>query len=135
MVGKYGVLGVNENGEILVEICSERTLSIGNTWSQKRLIQKYTREGENGQGWSLIDFVLGDEKSKNLMEYMNVYRGAAGGMSDHYFVEAKVRVKGFWKREREEVTAKRIASELEKEEVREALVILIGNEWDWIRDT
>ena len=24
-------------------------VSIGNTWFEKRLIQKYTREGENGQ--------------------------------------------------------------------------------------
>ena len=78
-----------------------------------------------------------DEKSKNLLEDVNVYRGAAGGMSDHYLVEAKVRMKGFWKREREEVTAKRVVrvSELEKEEVREVFVILIVNEWDRIRNT
>ena len=58
-------------------------------------------------------------------------------MSDHYLVEAKVRMKGFWKREREEVIAKRVVrvSELEKEEVREAFVILIVNEWDRIRNT
>ena len=49
VVGKYGVPGVNENGERLAEVCSERRLSIGNTWFQKRLIQKYTREGENGR--------------------------------------------------------------------------------------
>ena len=49
MVRKYDVLGINENGEKLVEVCSERRLSIGNTWFQKRLIQKYSREGENWQ--------------------------------------------------------------------------------------
>ena len=49
VVGMYGVLVVNENGERLVEVCGERRLSIGNTWFQNRLIQKYTREGENGQ--------------------------------------------------------------------------------------
>ena len=121
VVGKYGVPGVNENGEKLLEVCSERRLSTGNTWFQKRLIQKYTREGENGQERSLIDYVLVDEKSKNLLEGVNVYRGAAGGMSDHYLVEAKVRMKGFQKREREEVIAKRVVrvSELEKEEVRD----------------
>ena len=68
---------------------------------------------------------------------MNVYRGAAGGMSDQYLVKARVRMKGFWKREREKVTAKRVVrvSELEKEKVREAFVILIANEWDRIRNT
>ena len=90
VVGKYGVPGVNENGEILVEVCSERRLSIGNTW-----FQKYTRGGENWQERSLTDYVLVDGKSKNLLEDVNVYRGAAGGMSDHYLVEAKVRMKGF----------------------------------------
>ena len=45
VVGKYGVPGVNENDERLVEVCSEKRLSIGNTWFEKRLIQKYTREG------------------------------------------------------------------------------------------
>ena len=50
MVGKYGVPGVNENGERLVEVCRERRLSIGNTCFQKRLIQKYARKAENGSG-------------------------------------------------------------------------------------
>ena len=102
-VGKYGVPGVNENGERLVEVCCKRRLSIGNTWFEKRLIQKYTREGENGQERSLIDYVLVDEKSKNLLEDVNVYRGAAGGMSDHYLVN----MEGFQKRKREEVITKK----------------------------
>ena len=61
------------------------------------------------------------------MEDVNVYRGVAGGMSDHYLLEAKVRMKGFQKREREEVTAKRVVrkSELQKEEMREVFVTLI----------
>ena len=131
VVGKHGVPGVNENGERLVEVCSKKRLGMGNTWFQKRLIQKYAREGENGQERSLIDYVLVDEKSKNLLKDVNVYGGAAGGMSDHHLAEAKIRMKGFRKREREEVTAKRVVrvSELEKKEVREAFVILIVNEW------
>ena len=43
VVRKFGVPGVNENGEELVEVCSKRRLSIGNTWFSNRLIQKYTR--------------------------------------------------------------------------------------------
>ena len=31
VVRKYGVLGINENGEKLVELCSEKRLSTGNT--------------------------------------------------------------------------------------------------------
>ena len=78
-----------------------------------------------------------EKKSKNLLEDVNVYRGAARGMSDYYLVEAKVRMKGFRKRKSEEVIAKRVVrvSELEKEEVREGFVILVVNEWDRIRNT
>ena len=100
MVGNYGVVGVNENGEILVEVCRKRRLSIANTWFQKNLIQRYTREGEYGQERRLIDYVLVDEKSKKLLEDVNVCKGTAGGMSDHYLVEAKIRMKRFRKRER-----------------------------------
>ena len=101
VAGKYSVPGVNENGERLVEVCSERRLNIGNTWFQKRLTQKYTRECENGGERRVVDYVLADEKSKNLLEDVIVYRGAAGGMSEHHLVEAEVRMKGFRKRERE----------------------------------
>ena len=78
-----------------------------------------------------------DEQSKNLLEDVNVYRGAAEGMSDYYLMEPKVRMKGFWKGKREEVTAKKVAraSELEKKEVKEVFVILIVNEWDRIGNT
>ena len=42
VLGRYGVPGVNDNGERLVEMCSERRLIVGNTWFQKRMIHKYT---------------------------------------------------------------------------------------------
>ena len=42
-----------------------------------------------------------DEKSKNLLEDLNVNRGAVGGMSDHYLMDRKVRMKCFLKREKE----------------------------------
>ena len=54
VIGRFGVPGMNENGEKLVELCSERCLIVENTWFQKKLIHKYTREGENGQERSLI---------------------------------------------------------------------------------
>ena len=137
VLGKYGVPGVNENGERLVEVCTERRMIIGNTWFQKKLIHKYTREGENGQERSLIDYVLVDERSKRLLEDINVYRGAAGGMSDHYLVEAKVKMRGGFKRGRGEAVSKRVikVSEFEKSEVREAFKRLIMNEWERVKNT
>ena len=137
MIGKHGVPGVNENGERLVEVCVERRLIIGNTWFQRKLIQKYTREGVDGQERSLIDYVLIYEKSKRFLEDVNVYRGAAGGMSDHYLVEAKVRMRRCFMRGRGEAVSKRVikVSEFEKSEVREAFQRLLLSEWERVRTT
>ena len=57
------------------------------------------------------------KNNKDFLEDENAYRCAAEGMGDHYLLEAKVRMKAFWRSEREEVTAKRVVrvSELEKE--------------------
>ena len=53
---------------------------------------------------------------------MSVRRGVAGGMSDHYLVEAKVRMDGYSEVQKRLVEDKKVVkvSELEKEEVREA---------------
>ena len=78
-----------------------------------------------------------NEKRKNILEDVNVCGGAARGVSDHYLVEAKIRMKGFRKRDGEEVIAKSVmmVSELQKQEVRKAFLILIVNEFDRIRNT
>ena len=136
VTGKYRVPGVNENGGRLVEMCAERRMIIGNTWFQKRLFQEYTREGEDGQERSLIDYVLVDERSKRSLEEVNVFWGAAGGMSDHYLVKAKVRMKGSFRRDRGEVVNQRVVkvSEFEKVEVREDFERLIVSEWERVKD-
>ena len=137
VIGKFGVPGVNENGERLVEVCAERRMIVGNTWFQKKLIQKYTREGEAGQERSLIDYVLVDERNKRSLEDVNVYRGAAGGMSDHYLVEAKVKLGGCVGRDRRGEVYQRVVkvSEFEKMEEREAFQRLIVSEWERVKDS
>ncbi len=45
-VGGYGVEGVNENGQHLVNICAERGLFLSNTFFQHKMIHRYTWEGE-----------------------------------------------------------------------------------------
>ena len=42
VVGPFGVEGINENGEKLIELCLTNSLMIGNTWFKKRMIHKYT---------------------------------------------------------------------------------------------
>ena len=42
VVGKYGVPGVNESGERLLDMCMEKELVIGNSCFKKKCISKYT---------------------------------------------------------------------------------------------
>ena len=95
VIGKFGVPGINENSECLVEMCVERGLIAWDTCFEKKLIYKYTWERENGGERSLIDYFLIESKYKSCLEAVSVRRGAAGGMSDHYLVDAKVRVNGY----------------------------------------
>ena len=136
VIGIHGVPDVNENGERLVEMCTERRMIVGNTWFEKRLIHKYTREGENGQERSLIDYVLVDERSKSLLKDVSVRRGAASGMSDHYLVEARIKMIGSFRRERKELARSRIVkvSEFEKVEVRERFAQLLVDEWEKVKN-
>ncbi len=56
VVLKYGVKGVNENRQHLVDICAERGLFLSNTSFQHKMIHRYT--WARGNDRSLIDYSL-----------------------------------------------------------------------------
>ena len=96
VVGPFGVEGINENGEMLIDLCVEKKFMIGNTWFEKQSIHKYTWvSGVNGER-ALLDYVCVEQRIKDRLLDVNVLRGAAGGISDHFLVEARVRIKGGW---------------------------------------
>jgi len=101
IVGKYGVPGTNASGEHLVGMCAEHELVIGNTCFKKKEINKYTwvrMEGGNVRDRAVMDYVLvSRSECKSLLD-VHVYRGEAGGMSDHFLVEGRLKVSyGSWK--------------------------------------
>ncbi len=60
VVGKYGVDGVNENEQYLVDICAERGLFLLNTSFQHKMIHRYT--WGRGNDRSLIDYIAVDNR-------------------------------------------------------------------------
>ncbi len=58
VVGRYGVEGVNENGQHLVDICDERGLFLLNTFFQHEMIHKY--KWTRGDDSSLIGYTAVD---------------------------------------------------------------------------
>ncbi len=65
VVGKYGVAGVNENGQYLVDICAERGLFLLNTFHHK-MIHRYT--WTRGNEKSLIDYIAVDNRLRREVE-------------------------------------------------------------------
>ena len=77
-----------------------------------------------------------ERKFKNRLVDVSVCRGAAGGMSDHYLVEAKVRMEGYTRDQRRLIEDKKVVrvSELEKVEVRDTFKEMMAEEWSKVRN-
>ncbi|KAK4327054.1 hypothetical protein Pmani_002500 [Petrolisthes manimaculis] len=97
VVGKWGVNGINENGECLVDLCAEAGLFLANTCFEHKLIHRYTwkRRDERGEQMSLIDYVAVDERLRKDVLDARVVRGMFQ-CSDHYAVLARIRVRAKW---------------------------------------
>ena len=152
--GKHGVAGRNESGELLLNVCSEHELVVGNTFFKKRLINKYTWERVNvGKlvDRALMDYVVIERKLFARLKDVHVFRGEAGGISDHFLVEAKMEVAKGWKSRRggsrrevvkvEELNKAGKEQEyqerlkIEYENVREREIGGVEEEWKLFKDT
>ncbi len=111
MVGKYGVEGVNKNGQYLVDICAERGLFLPNTFFQHKMIHRYT--WARGDERSLIDYIAVDNRLRREVEDAKVVRELLSG-SHHFAVVAKVRMRERWEfkgKKKKEEERRELASE------------------------
>ncbi len=92
VVGKFGVDGVNDNGQYLVNIGAERWLFLMNT-SEHKMILRYTEARGNER--NLIDYTSRavDNGLRREVEAAKVVRGMFSG-SDHFAAVVKVRMNG-----------------------------------------
>ncbi len=96
VVGKWGVEGVNENDEHLVDVCTERGLFLANTFFQYEMIHWYTwRREDGGEEKSLIDYIAVNKRLRKDVLDAKVVRGVLEG-SDHYAVVIKIMVRDKW---------------------------------------
>ena len=86
--------------EIKVELCAEQELVVDNSWFKKNYEYKYT--------WlrmaigtvidrALMDYVLSPKRMHGRLLDVKVWRGKSGGMSDHFLVEARVKLVDGWR--------------------------------------
>ncbi|CAL4067741.1 unnamed protein product [Meganyctiphanes norvegica] len=100
LVGKYGVQGVDKNGEYLVEFCSKNGLFLANTFFRRNINMDFTWErncGSKGEQKSLIDYIIVDKRLKRKLIDARVVRRLFA-VSDHFPVVAILNVKTKWKK-------------------------------------
>lgn len=99
VIGDYGVPGMNESGEWMVDWCLQNEMTVCNTMFKKRDVHKYTwirkTRGEIVSS-ALMDYVCISKKYKARVTDVNVLRAAGNIQSDHHLVVCKVKVKREW---------------------------------------
>ena len=100
IVGQYGVPGRNESGERLLEMSAEQELVESNSGFKKKDVYKYTwlrmAEGRVVDR-ALMDYVLSPNSMLGRLLDVDVWRGGGGRMSDHFLVEARLKLVGRWR--------------------------------------
>ena len=92
IMGPYGEMVKNSNGNRLIDFCIINGLKILNTLFQHKDIHKYTREENSRNERSIIDYFLINSGQRNTVKDVRVKRGFEIG-SDHFLVTAKIKIK------------------------------------------
>ena len=140
IIGEFGVDGVNESGERMLEMCNECGMSVGNTYFMKRRVHKYTwhrRVRGEVACEALMDYVVIRKDVRHRLLDVNVLRGAAGDMTDHYLVEGRLKVVPAWIRKKDEGSDREIVkiNELEKEEKMREYQERVKEKWNAVRES
>src|SRR6266581_5698446 len=89
ILGKFGPSDLNNNGKMLIELCSAHALTITNTFYPHKDIHKFTWERRSLQQKSMIDLILVSTGLKSFVTDVKVKRGAELN-TDHYMVTMKM---------------------------------------------
>ena len=130
VIGDFGVPGMNESGEWMIDWCRQHEMVVCNTLFNKRDVHKYT--------WirkvmgvvtekALMDYMCIKEKYKARVTDVTVLRAAGDVQSDHHLVVCKMKVRrgrattGQRDEVHEVVRVERLRDEGCKEQFREGL--------------
>jgi len=62
VVGPYGEIRINDNGERLIDLCKSHNLRITNVYFKHKMIHKYTWEQHTRKLQSIIDYIIVTQK-------------------------------------------------------------------------
>ena len=89
VVGPFGEEVLNDNGDKLIEICEQNSLTILNGYFKHKKIHQYTWHQDTRELKSIIDYIIARQKSGLKFQDVRVFRGITVG-SDHYLVNEKI---------------------------------------------
>jgi len=88
VVGPFGEEVTNDNGDKLIDICEQNSLTILNGYFKHKRIHQYTWHQDTKDLRSIIDYIITRQNTSLKFQDVRVFRGMTVG-SDHYLVNAK----------------------------------------------
>ena len=96
VVGTFGEVCVDRNGQTLREFTSFNDLKITNTFFRKKLIHKYTWSARGSK--TIIEYIIVNRRLKNLVQDIKIFRDSDIG-SDHFLVTSRINLLSKWKQQ------------------------------------
>lgn len=90
-MGRFGEKTLNRNGERLIDFCIQNGLVILNSFFQHKDLHKYTREEPSRKEKSIIDYIIIEKTTRNIIRDVRVYRSAELS-TDHFLLAATFKV-------------------------------------------
>ena len=91
ILGKHGIGNMNENGQLLLELCASHNLCVTNTFFEGKISRKTSWKHPRSGNWHQLDLVLTRLSSLKEILHTRSYQSAECD-TDHSLVGCKVRI-------------------------------------------
>ena len=93
IVGRHSLGVRNDNGTRLVDLCQRSRLVIRGTMFSHKQVHNGTWSSQDGRTVNQIDHLAIFQRHSSFLLDVRAFRGADIGLTDHYLVEASIRIK------------------------------------------
>ena len=89
IIGHFGIGKMNENGQRVLELCSQHELCIANTWFQQKMRRRVPWRHPRSKHWHQLDLALCRKRDIGLVKWSRTYHSADGD-TDHSLILSQV---------------------------------------------